>query len=56
MSSSVVSSLRLESTELADTVFAGFAADQFVLADSGFGPSVISLACAERSPFRSVHG
>jgi hypothetical protein len=56
MISSVVSSLRFGSTELADTVLAGLAADQFVLAESGFGPSVISFACATRSLFRSVQG
>ena len=36
MTSSVVSFFRFGSTEFADTVFAGLAADQFVLADSGF--------------------
>ncbi len=37
MNSSVVSFFRFGSTELADTVLAGLAADQFVLAAIGFG-------------------
>ncbi len=56
MISSVLSFLRLGSTELADTVLAGFAADQFVLAESGLALAITSFACATRSPFRSTHG
>ena len=43
MNSSVVSFLRFGSTELAETVLPGLAADQFVLAESGFALATISF-------------
>ena len=56
MNSSVVSFFRFGSTEFADTVLAGLAADQFVLAESGLALSVISPASATLLRFASTHG
>jgi hypothetical protein len=52
----VVSFFRSGSTELAETVRAGSAADQLVLALIGFALSAISPASAEPLLFRSVQG
>ena len=60
MNSSVVSFLRFGSTELAEAVFAGLAADQLVLAESGVAFSRISPSSAtwfrfaSFQPYRSV--
>ena len=56
MNSSVVSFFRFGSTEFAETVLAGLAADQLVLAAIGFGPSAISPLSAKPLLLTSVHG
>ncbi len=56
MNSSVVSFFRFGSTEFAETVLAGLAADQFVLAEIGLALSAISPTSAKPLLFASVHG
>ena len=56
MNSSVVSFFRFGSTEFTDTVLAGLAADQLVLADSGVALSMISPSSATWLRFASIHG
>lgn len=56
MNSPVLSFFRFGSTELADVVLAGLAADQFVLADNGFALAMTSPGCATLSLFASTQG
>ena len=56
MNSSVLSFFRFGSTEFADTVLPGFAADQLVLAEIGLALSVISPASATLLWLASIHG
>ena len=56
MNSSVVSFFRFGSTEFADTVLAGLAADQLVLAERGLALSRISPSSATWLRFASIHG
>ena len=56
MNSSVRSFFRFGSTELAETVLAGLAADQFVLAESGFALRLHFVGLGDLVAVRSIHG